>query len=189
MRFIFILTEPPTRLEIQYAAESRPISDQQIQSNVKQDSDSIQNDITFMGPYIEGQNVSIVCTAFGGKNDKKSFCLRESSLSMTLKLLSKTQSQAIIETVERSEWYPAEREWVVEVILNHEGYCQSRGRKGKEICNAVGGFLLSPSFPCLSCSSSRILCYFFSSSHFSCIAHFFLWWTCLAFLEWKGWKK
>jgi len=98
-----IFTEPPTRLEIQDMSQSHPISDQQIPSPAELESSrSVQNDITYMGPYIEGQNVTVVCTAFGGKNFERletSGHPLERSLSTPLKIVYKDSIQTIIETV------------------------------------------------------------------------------------------
>lgn len=56
--------EPPTRLEIRDTSPSRPISDQQMMmsGNSKHSDPSM----TYMGPYSEGQNVTLVCSAYGG---------------------------------------------------------------------------------------------------------------------------
>ena len=64
--FLVVATEPPERLEVRETSQLRPISDQQIVS-AGHHSDPSLNDITYLGPYVEGQNVTVVCTAYGGK--------------------------------------------------------------------------------------------------------------------------
>ncbi|CAG7726691.1 unnamed protein product, partial [Allacma fusca] len=56
---------PPTHLEIRDTSRFRPISDQQMVS-AGQHSNPNLDDITYLGPYVEGQNVTVVCTSFGG---------------------------------------------------------------------------------------------------------------------------
>lgn len=61
-----LFAEPPTRLEIRDTSPSRPISDQQmIMSGNSKHSDP---SVAYMGPYSEGQSVTLVCSAFGGNN-------------------------------------------------------------------------------------------------------------------------
>ena len=66
--FLVVATEPPERLEVRETSQLRPISDQQIVS-AGHHSDPSLNDITYLGPYVEGQNVTVVCTAYGGKTN------------------------------------------------------------------------------------------------------------------------
>lgn len=70
-------------MEIQDTSKFRPISDQQMVSVAVSGGDSSGsgrgesqhsngnpnvNDITYVGPYIEGQNVTIICSAYGGQS-------------------------------------------------------------------------------------------------------------------------
>lgn len=70
--FTFLcVAEPPTRLEIRDTSPSRPISDQQIMMAGKnKHSDPT---VIYMGPYTEGQDLTLVCSAYGG-NLAKAIC-------------------------------------------------------------------------------------------------------------------